>query len=191
MAKTVFLFWPFPCSPASINPKVVPDFRSLETEQDGSLAPHFLQRLRDQVNKFMAQAEGGQAQQKGRAKVLKDKYLANRDNLQALDHTIKQGLDSGGLQGFLAERAPCALPPQGRRYLVSIDDLPEEVRDSSPGRPHRSCVLAPGADPVLECLWGHERRLSFFIATGDPSAGQPRSTCSPRRSACAVMSFQI
>ena len=133
--------------------QVVPDFRGLETNADGSLSSNSLRRFRDRVQEVMTP---GPVSDKKRDKAvpLKEKYLANRDNLQALDHAMKLGVLEDGLAAFLPQRNPGMLPEGARRFWVPLEALPEDVRMASPGRSHRCCVQEKGGGARLRVCMG-------------------------------------
>ena len=95
---------------------MVGDFRSLRTKQGGALADASLERFRKKLAAVMDDSQQSDAQAK--ATTLKDQYLANRDNLKALDHAIKLSLSHDGLRRFLPEKLLTAHVAAGRRYMA-------------------------------------------------------------------------
>lgn len=150
--------------------QVVPDFRSLETHADGSLTEQSLERFREKMTTAMEAPAQGSADKK--PSTLKDKYMANRDNLSAFDHAIKLSVHKQGLKAFLPERYPEPVPEGGERFMVSVASLPEEVQEASPGREERSCVAQSGHEAELECIWGVDRR-TLFLSCDRGSIGWP------------------
>lgn len=59
---------------------------------------------------------------------LKAKFLPNRDNLQALDHAVQQGVHKDGLRIFLPARRPRPLAHGEELVLLPADDLPPEAQ---------------------------------------------------------------
>ena len=97
------------------------------------------------------------AKKKGFVNV-KQRRLANKYHLLAMDHAIQNGL---GMLGFLAFRAPRPLLPLGateRRYFVPMDSLPADLQQLAAGRTRRACIAdsAPGTQR-LEVCWSEPR----------------------------------
>ena len=109
--------------------QVAGDFRACRTKTDGKLTDESLEKYRAKVAKVMAPpVENPNTKEKPKASKLKDPYIANEENMQALDHAIKISLDSAGLQHFVSLRPPARLGILSERYMVEIDELPDDIQ---------------------------------------------------------------
>ena len=123
-------------------------------------------RWKERVRSFLAVRKDPKVKQLKRAPRLKDKYLANKHSMKALDHALQHGI-GWGLSSFVAARPLAALKQFERRYFISVDSLPEgsEVRSASKGRTRRACIWnAESKGSRLEVHWGSPRRtpMSFL-----------------------------
>ena len=94
-----------------------------------------------------------------------DPGLANQHSLRALDHAL-QGILGSGLSLFVAAEPLRALRASEARYFVAVDSLPDCVRQASPGRVRRSCVVDKSTDPPktrLEVCWGSPRYILHSV----------------------------
>ena len=89
---------------------------------------------------------------------LKTAYLANADDLRALDHALRETF-SWSLSD-LRPQQPCTRLEAGQqRYMVKMEDLPLGIRQSSYGRSHRSCVRRVDGTTFLEAPQVPHRRV--------------------------------
>ena len=94
-----------------------------------------------------------------------DPGLANQHSLRALDHAL-QGILGSGLSLFVAAEPLRALRASEARYFVAVDSLPDCVRQASPGRVRRSCIVDKSTDPPktrLEVCWGSPRYILHSV----------------------------
>lgn len=144
----------------------MPEFKRLETTAECTLAEESLQRFRQRLAAIAGYDEADGGAKKGLT--LKEKYLANRHNLMALDHAVQRGLSLAGLADFMRE---LALRSNETRYMVDLAELDEEIRAAPPGRKQRVCICGDG-EPELECIWGDNRK-ALFIHCDRGSIGWP------------------
>lgn len=100
--------------------------------------------MSDKIAEFVSLVPEGEQR---KASSLKEKYLANRHNMQGLDHAMKLSIHVAGLARFLPERRPAALPAGGHRFLVPLGSLDPDVAEASPGREFRCCAVSGEGEP--------------------------------------------
>lgn len=148
---------------ASPTPKVVPDWRGGDKVDRKRLKPgHYTA-----VKARMQQLWGKKVVKKKAAKgTLKQRRLANKYALAALDRTLKCCLGCTGLVDFRPTTPPKPLQHGERRFFVPIARLPEALRRRAFGRTRRASIEEVGGRTRLEIVWDRRPSLHQVIDMG-------------------------
>ena len=149
----------------------MPDFRATKSNAKGTLLSEALVRL----NCKISNAIGGEPKEDDAEDAeisLKDRYVANVDNLHALDHMLRVSYHDQALQLAKMSRIPEALKRGYSRFLVPMEELPQELQDLAFGRKFRSCIEDPSGATWLETAMTPED-VSIFVHCDRGSVGFP------------------
>lgn len=137
-------------------PQVMQDWRGTNVSTSGKMAKKTGEALRDRLRFLMT----GKASGKMVKTPLKQRGLANKHHMMALDNSIQRSLGLSGIASFASSSAPRPLLATQRRFWVPIEALPAKLQATANGRTRRSCIGDEVGDARrLEVVWSAPRPI--------------------------------
>ena len=166
------------CGSVGSDQQVVSDWHGVATKSDGvEMTEDKLALYKSRAAKCMLpcpkQAEGGAdgAEKRVKPKSMRDAYLANKENVRALDHSLRT-LCENGLATFLPDR-PLESHGKEEMYTVAMEELDEEERGPTTDRTLRVCTQNATTGETRLAIINGERNPTLWIHCDRGSIGFP------------------
>ena len=135
----------------------MPDHRGQNAVQ-GELSQKQVEVVLGSMKEFMRKHQQADERQKQKnISMLKQKKLANKHHMLALDHAMQGGLGVG-LQSFMSDSPLRPLQANEERFMLPISEVPPHIAACTPGALFRSCIRNTETDDTrLEMRWLQDR----------------------------------
>lgn len=146
-------------------PQVLRDWRGGNTKGNGRLTNKSKSILNARMAAFFGKTAPGASSAK--PPTVKQKRLANKYWMMALDAALQGSFGTCGLKDFVGQHRAAPLPAGAKRYFVEISKLHEDLQRSAAGTDRRACVVFGDKRRRLEVCWQSPRpRLMLSLDMG-------------------------